>query len=228
MTQKRLTLVEDAVGQIIELIEERGLRDGDLLPSMADLTSSLGVSRTVVREAIAELAGQGLVRRHQGRETVVSTPQAFQVARLMRMWFMVGSRDEQALLEYAALVAVAAAKTAAQRASLADVDAIAVWLEQLRNSDNSVRDAEHGFFRAVGKATRNDLMLMTFEAMGPLIAELHSNDPAVQSDRDWLVEICSELLTAISSSDADCAGAAMRAYIAGDVSSPSSLRPRRQ
>ncbi|MFV0252028.1 MAG: FadR/GntR family transcriptional regulator [Beutenbergiaceae bacterium] len=216
---QRASLVEAAVDQLIELIEERGLRENDLLPSTAELAESLQVSRTVVREAIAELAGQGLVERHQGRETVVSTPQASQVARLMRLRFLVGGRDEAALREYCDIVAVAAARLAAQRVTNSDIDALAVWLERLRQTDSGVRDAEHGFFCELGRVTGNDLMLLTFEALGPLIAELQAtrhDGGESASNRAWLDAVLSRILSGVAAADPDAAATAMAEYI-GDA-----------
>lgn len=55
--------------QIKEYILANGLRPGDLLPSEAQLTEQLGVSRPVVREALRSLESLGLVcsRRGGGR-----------------------------------------------------------------------------------------------------------------------------------------------------------------
>jgi GntR family transcriptional regulator len=47
---------------------------GDLLPSEADLESALGVSRTVVRQALAVLEADGQVFRVKGKGTIVAQP----------------------------------------------------------------------------------------------------------------------------------------------------------
>lgn len=44
---------------------------GEHLPSEQELQDHFGVSRSVVRQALAELADLGLIRRHQGRGSVV-------------------------------------------------------------------------------------------------------------------------------------------------------------
>lgn len=206
-------MVKQAVEQLVSLIEQRELRESDSLPSMAELAAELGVSRPVVREAIAELAGQGLVERHQGRATVVATADTNQMARLMRMRFLVGGRDEQALREYCAIIAVAATRLAAQRATPADVDGLAQWLERLRDPDSNLRAAEHGFFRQLGRTTGNELMVLTFESLGPLVAGLVASEPNRRQDRGWLVDICGQILAAINAGDPDAAVAAMGVYV---------------
>ncbi|MBB3664772.1 GntR family transcriptional regulator [Prauserella sediminis] len=47
---------------------------GEALPSEAALCERFGVARSVVRQAVAGLAGDGLVIRRQGRPTIVAPP----------------------------------------------------------------------------------------------------------------------------------------------------------
>lgn len=59
---------------LIEQIEEGNWRPGDKIPGDADLCRIFGVSRTVVRQALNEMAFAGLVVREKGRGTFVSEP----------------------------------------------------------------------------------------------------------------------------------------------------------
>lgn len=49
----------------------QNIAPGEHLPSELELHEQFGVSRSVVRQALAELAKEGLIRRHQGRGSVV-------------------------------------------------------------------------------------------------------------------------------------------------------------
>ncbi|NJQ15008.1 GntR family transcriptional regulator [Streptomyces bohaiensis] len=53
-------------------IHDRELSPGDLLPSESALQEQFSVSRSVVRQALATLEAEGLVRRAKGRGTVVA------------------------------------------------------------------------------------------------------------------------------------------------------------
>lgn len=49
---------------------------GDRLPSEFEMCDRFGVSRTVVRQALAELEAEGLLRKEKGRGTFVAEPRA--------------------------------------------------------------------------------------------------------------------------------------------------------
>src|SRR6266571_4875998 len=67
-------LYERVVDLVEQLIADRGLVPGDLLPSYTELTGQAGVSLITVRRALDELERVGLVRRHQGLGTFVARP----------------------------------------------------------------------------------------------------------------------------------------------------------
>ncbi|MEW6892067.1 FadR/GntR family transcriptional regulator [Trueperella pyogenes] len=60
------------VGAIKELILERNLQSGDMLPSEAELTEILGVARSSIREAIKVLSTLDIVEVRHGTGTYVS------------------------------------------------------------------------------------------------------------------------------------------------------------
>lgn len=58
--------------RILEDIHDRGLQPGDRVPGDHELSSTYDVSRTVVRQALAELESEGVVERIKGRGTFVA------------------------------------------------------------------------------------------------------------------------------------------------------------
>ncbi|MCV7224889.1 GntR family transcriptional regulator [Mycolicibacterium komossense] len=57
---------------VVALIEDQGMREGDQLPSTAELADMAGVSVISVRRALDELARSGKIVRHQGVGTFVA------------------------------------------------------------------------------------------------------------------------------------------------------------
>lgn len=68
----RRPLYVEVMEELERLIKGRKLQPGEKLPSVESLTEILGVSRSTVREALANLETQGLIVRKQGSGTYVS------------------------------------------------------------------------------------------------------------------------------------------------------------
>ncbi|NIB59842.1 FadR/GntR family transcriptional regulator, partial [Agrobacterium tumefaciens] len=68
------TLVVKVSEELRSQIAKGRYKTGDRLPSEAQLTQEFGVSRTVVREAIASLRSDGLVEPRQGAGVFVLEP----------------------------------------------------------------------------------------------------------------------------------------------------------
>ncbi len=72
--QGRKSLVDQVTARLQALVIENALQTGDLLPPERELGELLGVSRTVVREAVRSLVAKGMLEVRQGHGTVVRAP----------------------------------------------------------------------------------------------------------------------------------------------------------
>jgi GntR family transcriptional regulator len=70
------SLYEKTIAFVLQYIDEQKLREGDQLPTEAQLAALAGVSLVTVRRALSELSSQAVVRREQGRGTFVARPRA--------------------------------------------------------------------------------------------------------------------------------------------------------
>src|SRR5512140_2333475 len=73
MLQKlsRGTLAEQVTDNLLSFIESQHLKPGDLLPSETSLAGSFGVSRPVIREALKNLEGKGVIEIINGKGALV-------------------------------------------------------------------------------------------------------------------------------------------------------------
>jgi GntR family transcriptional regulator len=67
---------------LLREIREQGMKTGDRLPTESEIERSYGVSRATIRQALAELEAEGVVRRVQGLGTFVASPKIRHVPRL--------------------------------------------------------------------------------------------------------------------------------------------------
>ncbi|BBD46007.1 GntR family transcriptional regulator [Petrimonas sp. IBARAKI] len=71
------TLVDQVEDRLLNYFKEKDLQKGDAIPNEMELTVSLGVSRSVVREALSRLKMMGIVETRTRRGMVLSEPSIF-------------------------------------------------------------------------------------------------------------------------------------------------------
>lgn len=163
---------------IRQLIETGELRAGDRLPPERELAAQLGVSRTVLREALHTLAAYGLVELQHGRGVFVAGSSAYAATQRLALSM---TSDETApllheLFEIRRTLEGAAAQWAAERATSEQIASLrALLLEGLAAYqdppvDPAVAGALDGRFHAVLAASTNNRVLMSL--MAALVDEL--------------------------------------------------------
>lgn len=68
------SLVDKTETDLLTFFQEQRLKTGDVIPKEMELALQLGVSRTVVREALLRLRMRGLVDTKKKRGTVITSP----------------------------------------------------------------------------------------------------------------------------------------------------------
>lgn len=71
------SLVDKVEANLVQLLRDRKLQVGDAIPTELDLSKTLGVSRTVTREAILRLRMMGLIETKKKKGSVITSPDIF-------------------------------------------------------------------------------------------------------------------------------------------------------
>ncbi|MEP6725184.1 MAG: FCD domain-containing protein [Bacteroidota bacterium] len=71
------SLVDKVEGSLAELLQQRKLKVGDTIPKEIELAEALGVSRTVIREALMRLRMMGLIESKKKKGSVITSPDLF-------------------------------------------------------------------------------------------------------------------------------------------------------
>jgi DNA-binding FadR family transcriptional regulator len=71
------TLVDKVESKLVALLKERKLKVGDSIPKEMELAESLGVSRTVIREALLRMRMLGLIESKKKKGAVITSPEIF-------------------------------------------------------------------------------------------------------------------------------------------------------
>jgi DNA-binding FadR family transcriptional regulator len=71
------SLVDKVEASIVELLQQQKLKVGDSIPKELELTEILGVSRTVIREALLRLRMMGLIESKKKKGSIITSPDIF-------------------------------------------------------------------------------------------------------------------------------------------------------
>jgi DNA-binding FadR family transcriptional regulator len=200
-------------------IREGRLGPGDRLPTEAALAARAGVSRTVVREAVAALKASGLVETRQGAGAFVRQPRPLLAA--IGMVERATVEDILSILELRLAVEVEAAALAAERRRDEDVAALDAAMADQAASRAAGEDgvaADLAFHRALAGATGNPYFGRFLDQLGELALPRRRLLPAGSYGEDYLMLVEAEhrgIRDAVAAGDAAEAAIAMRLHLAG-------------
>ena len=72
-----LSLVDKVEANLVQLLQQQKLKVGDSIPKELELAEKLGVSRTVIREALLRLRMMGLIESKKKKGSVITSPDLF-------------------------------------------------------------------------------------------------------------------------------------------------------
>lgn len=71
------SLVDKVEDSLVDLLQKQKLSVGDVIPKEIELAEALGVSRTVIREALTRLRIMGLIESKKKKGSVITSPDLF-------------------------------------------------------------------------------------------------------------------------------------------------------
>lgn len=220
--QKGGTLVHLTSQALRDRITSGGITPGERLPSEARLCEEFGVSRTVVREAIAALRADGLVEARQGAGVFVlaaSPDHGLPFADID--YASISSVIE--MLELRVAVEIEAAALAARRHSPAQVERIienARKVNEMAGTGKPTSDADFDFHVAIAEATNNPRFVEFLTMLGSNAIPRDVLRPKVAERApggyiDFIAREHRAIIDAILEGDEVGASAAMRQHLEG-------------
>jgi GntR family transcriptional regulator, transcriptional repressor for pyruvate dehydrogenase complex len=168
--EARQSLTHECVEQLKSQIVSGKLLPGSRLPTEQEMIVAMGVSRTVVREAVAALRAEGLVETRQGVGAFVAnnTRRAFRI----ELDGLESIGEVLQVMELRTGVEIEAVGLAAERATAADVRKIAQAYDAI---DGAIEAGESGVDQdfalhcSIAEATGNPKFLRFLEYLGRFI-----------------------------------------------------------
>jgi GntR family transcriptional repressor for pyruvate dehydrogenase complex len=217
MLRSRVPLHREVAEILSERIISGEFPEKSLLPTEHALCESLGVSRTVVREAIKSLESRGLVRIEHGRGTVVQEPQTTQLGESLKLLLQRRADVMQDLLEIRQVLEVGIAGLAAERRTEANLVAMRGCLDVMRQKPDAPEgyvDADVEFHAEIARAAQNPVILVLLEPLAEMLRESRITSyggPELVKLRTARHE---EIFRHICARQADAAREAMRLHLA--------------
>lgn len=171
--QSEPNLTDRVTEMLLEEITSGDYQVGEVLPPEQIIATRMGVSRTVLREAVSRLKGDGIVQSKQGRGLTVMQTARPSVLRMQAA--DIGDADQVLrIVELRRGFEIEAAQLAAQRRSEEDLAAMRRALRKMADAiatgDVAVGvDADMEFHRCVARATRNEHYLNFFDFLAVLL-----------------------------------------------------------
>ena len=216
----RQSLSNQLAEKIMHIILDQKLAPGKSLPSAAELAERFGVSRTVVREALADLAGRGIVERSQGRESVVATPGPDQLREMFRYRIQRDRIAPTAIMEFRQSIETESARLAATRWTEAGLDELrqAFGRMSAARNENEFHEADLAFHGTIAQLSENPLLTLTHDALVELYRDVRRRAyrgrvTEGQYPLDRVVEDHRAILVAIEKGDGQGASEAMAHHL---------------
>lgn len=171
MSDGNVRLTDRVYGQIIQLIIERGLQEGDKLPGEEELAHRFGVSRPVVRKSLARLTGDGLITTRQGSGSYLRTRPAATLVQYLpgeALAPAIGIFEVRTALEPVAAGIAATRRTSEQ---LAELERHFESIREAAATRAPAQEPDHQFHLAIMVATNNPVFVETYAKLAPVILE---------------------------------------------------------
>jgi GntR family transcriptional regulator, transcriptional repressor for pyruvate dehydrogenase complex len=157
---------------LLDRISDRSLNEGDRLPSELELARQFGVNRSTVREALRELESTGTLRRQRGSKLMmVSRPEREAIAEGLSRALALHDVTIRDVWEGLTILEPPIAESAARSRRATDLAMIEATVAQAMapEPEAAARQAAD-FFRHVGEATHNRVLMLAHESLLQLLA----------------------------------------------------------
>lgn len=209
-------LLSERVALLIErFIADRDLRPGNRLPPGRELSDRYGVSRTVVRDAIAILEQRGLVEARTGSGVYVRDGGSDAVADVLGQMLRRNAISLLELMETRHLLEVHNARLAARQAAAAHLEDMAEAIVRMEEAGSAQRfvEADVAFHEALAAAAGNRVLTAFLQSLRPLLLHGMMIGTGVAGAREAAVREHTALLAAIRRGEGAAAKTAMAAHL---------------
>jgi GntR family transcriptional regulator, transcriptional repressor for pyruvate dehydrogenase complex len=200
---ERRSAVDLAVGQIRTLIDTRGMRVGDVLPSEKDLARMFDTSRNTIREAVRTLKAYGVVESRQKVGAIITDRRRAAMMDLFSFAMGVSTDSFRDIQGFRRLTELNLGEILAGRMSPNALDQMAQFNDLMVESSDPVRSAEFDFkfHQAMVEAAGNRILSEIYNMLKPVIWRLMEIGKTDRAARELAAGEHAQILAALRDGD---------------------------
>ncbi len=213
---RRKTLTSQVIDYVVDLIKTNKVKPGERLPTENELTQTLGVSRTCVREAIKSLETLGLISVRQRIGATLLQPSASNLLHAEYLSAAIQRHQTDSLLEFRRILEVGLASLAAEKATDADIEAMQTALEKYQTEVEQKHadcSTDLSFHTAMVRAAKNPFAATVWQTISTRLTEVLARATDLPTVPEQTLGDHQRILRAIRSRNPKKAREAMRAHL---------------
>ncbi|SHJ07326.1 DNA-binding transcriptional regulator, FadR family [Arenibacter nanhaiticus] len=178
---ENVSLVDKVEARLLKFIKENNLKAGDSVPKEMEFAESLGVSRTVVREAFLRLRTLGIIESKKHRGMIITNPDIMNNFERMLDPTLLGSDTLKNLFELRLILEMGMADFLFQHKTekdMQELEEIVTLEEETSYNKNAFSlDKEIAFHGKLYEMSKNDILKKFQDLLLPVFEYVHLNDP---------------------------------------------------
>lgn len=172
------TLVDRVEAKLVELLQSRQLKLGDSIPKEVELAEAIGVSRTVIREALLRLRMMGLIESKKKKGSVITSPDIFGNLNKSMNPHLLDDRTLRDVFELRLVLEVGMADLLFHRIRKEDIDALReIVREEPPDAEDRLFHVQHeiDFHGRLYEITGNETMRKFQKMLLPVFEYVHQS-----------------------------------------------------
>lgn len=210
------SLVDRVERKLMDLFIEKGFKAGDSIPKELELTEALGVSRTVIREALLRFKMMGLIETKKHRGSVITNPDLISILEKSMNPLILDDATLKEIFEMRLSLEIGMADFIIERVTPEDIKELReiVALDPSVSADHIFRvDEEIRFHGKLYDITRNETLKKFQRLLLPVFNYVHLSGMLKHSLEIKKFASHKELVDVIETGDAEALRNAMRNHL---------------
>jgi len=212
---KKRSIADQICDQLRAKIISGELQPGDKLPTESELCQLYQVSRTSVRQALANLSTLDLIEAKVGGGTFVKKADGSQVMDKLFFYTFLDEKSLAEIMEFRDLMEPPVTRLACKKARNEDIEKlnhIYRCMEETQNNSEEFAKLDLQFHATIAEISRNPYVIKIYEAMNEILLNAFSKIVlSYQDEENWKYH--QQIIEAFQRGDSELAGSIMQQHM---------------